>query len=350
MSLLAAAIVDLPAGVEARIESLLEGTLADGLPLVPPTRDAVARMVAASSRRGGDSLGEMAPLMQAVTIEDAAICAVAAGCRPAYFPVVLAALEAALDPAFNLLAIQATTELAGTLLIVNGPIAKQLEMHAGSGCLGPGFRANATIGRALRLAGMHIGGAIPGETDMATFGHGGKFTACFAEAEAQSPWQSLSVSRGFSPDRNTVTLIGADAPVNCNDFGSTSAEGLLHMIAQTMAYPGSNNAQSGGEVLLVLSPAHARVFGQAGMSRREVQQQLHERARVSLDRFSDEMMARVRKKRAPRYGSAIPDPLPIADGPEEILLAVAGGPGGHTLFLPTYGETRAVTRVISASV
>ena len=196
---------------------------------------------------------------------------------------------------------------------------------------------------------MHIGGAVPGETDMATFGHGGKFTACFAEAEAECPWEPLRVARGFAFERSIVTLIGADPPVNCNDFGSTSATGLVHMIAETMAYPGSNNAQGGGEVLVVLSPTHARVFGRAGMSRRDVQQALYERARVPLGRFSQEMMARVRKKRTPRYGDAIPDPLPVVDGPEEILIAVAGGPGGHTLFFPTYGETRAVSRVIAAS-
>lgn len=347
-SLLGSALTDLPHGLEARLDRLMEGGLADGLPLVPPTREAVARMVAASGRPGTTVLGEMAPLMQAVLIEDAAICAVAAGCKPEYFPVIVAAIEAAMDPVFNLLAIQATTELASTLMVVNGPIVERLGIHSGSGCLGAGFRANATIGRAVRLAAMHIGGAVPGETDMATFGHGGKFTACFAEAEVENPWEPLHVARGFTPDRSTVTLIGADAPVNCNDFGSTSADGLVRMIGETMAYPGSNNAQGGGEVLLVLSPTHARVFARESVARRDLQQRLFERARVRLDRFSAETMTRVRKKRAPKYGNDLPDPLPVVDGPDEILIVVAGGPGGHTAFFPTYGETRAVTRVIDA--
>lgn len=346
MSLLASALTELPPGVESRLERTMEDEFADGLPLVPPTRAAVARMIAASGRPGSLVLGEMAPLMQEASVEDAAVCAVAAGCKPEYFPVVLAAIEAVLDPAFNLLAVQATTELAATLIVVNGPIVQRLGIHAGSGCLGAGFRANATIGRALRLAAMHIGGARPGETDMATFGHGGKFSACFAEAEADLPWEPLHVARGWPRDRSTVTVIGADAPVNCNDFGSTTADGLVRMIGETMAYPGSNNAQGGGEVLLVLSPTHARVFAREGLTRRVLQERLFEQARVSHSRFSDEMMARVRKKRAPKYGASLPDPLPVADGPEEILLAVAGGPGGHTIFFPTYGETRAVTRVI----
>jgi hypothetical protein len=348
MSLLGFALTELPAGVEERLDRLMDGAPADGLPIVPPSRKAVSRMIAACGRDGSTLLGEMAPLMQPATIEDAAICAVAAGCKPEYFPVVVAAIEAVMDPAFNLLAVQATTELAGTLMVINGPVAQRLGVQSGSGCLGPGFRANATIGRALRLACMHIGGAVPGETDMATFGHGGKFTACFAEAEHENPWQPLHVARGYALEHSAVTVIGADAPVNCNDFGSTTADGLICMIGETMAYPGSNNAQGGGEVLVVLSPTHARVFNRAGLSRRDLQQRLFERARVGLTRFSEEMMGRVRQKRAARYGSQLPDPLPVANGPDDIMIAVAGGPGGHTAFFPTYGETRAVTRVIHA--
>lgn len=350
MSLLDSALTVLPAGVEARLDRLIDGVPADGLPIVPPSRESVARMIATCGRDGSTLLGEMAPLMQPATIQDVAICAVAAGCKPRYFPVVIAAIEAIMDPVFNLLAIQATTELATTLIVVNGPIARELDIHSGSGCLGAGFRANATIGRALRLACMHIGGAVPGETDMATFGHGGKFAACFAEAEDATPWEPLHVARGYARAQSTVTVIGADAPVNCNDFGSTTAKGLLHMIGETMVYPGSNNAQGGGEVLVVLSPTHAGVFGRAGLSRQQLQEELFERARVPLARFSDEVIQRVHKKREARYGQHLPDPLPIADGPADIMIAVAGGPGGHTVFFPTYGETRAVTREIGAIV
>ncbi len=340
------ALVSLPSVIEAQIESVMEGELADGLPLVPPSREAVERMIAASGRTPGEVLGMMAPLMREATVEDAAICAVAAGCRQQYFPVVLAALEAMMEPDFNLLAVQATTELASTLLIVNGPIAQRLGIESGSGCLGPGFRANATIGRAVRLAGMHIGGAIPGETDMATFGHAGKFTACFAEAEGESPWEPLHAGRGFSKEKSAVTVIGADAPVNVNDFASASTDSVLRMIAGTMAYPGSNNAQGGGEVLVVISPGHVELFKKEGMTKRQVQEALFERARIPLVRFSGEVAGRVRSKRVGRYGDNVPDSVPVADSPECILIAVAGGPGSHTLFFPTYGETRAVTRVI----
>jgi hypothetical protein len=347
MTMFESVLSQLPAGVEAQIDAIMDGTLADGLPLVPPTREAVARMIVASGRRPEMVLGVMAPLMQDALVSDVAICAVAAGCRPEYFPVVLAALEAAMEPEFNLLAIQATTELASTLVVVNGPIATRIGIQSGSGCLGPGFRANATIGRAVRLAAMHIGGALPGETDMATFGHGGKFTACFAEDEAASPWEPLHVARGYSKDKCAVTLIGADAPVNINDFASASADSVLHMIAETMSYPGSNNAHGGGEVLVVVSPGHAELFAKANMTRRAVQDALFARARVPLSRFSAEALARVRKKRLGREGVSLPDAVPVADSPEHVLIAVAGGPGSHSLFFPTYGETRAVTRVIA---
>ncbi len=201
--MLETSLMDLPPVVEGQIEALMEGELGDGFPLIPPTRPAVDRTINASGRRADDVIGIMAPLMLEVSVEDAAICTVAAGCKPEYFAVVVAALEAMMDPEFNLLAIQATTELASTLLIVNGSIGDRLEIQSGSGCLGPGYRANATIGRAVRLAGMCIGGAVPGETDMATFGHAGKFTSCFAEAEADSPWEPFHVGRGF---RNSEVL------------------------------------------------------------------------------------------------------------------------------------------------
>jgi hypothetical protein len=347
--MLESSLMNLPSVIEGQIEALMDGELGDGLPLMPPTSTAVGRMIKASGRRGDDVIGMMAPLMLEVSVEDAAICAVAAGCKPEYFVVVIAALEATMDPEFNLLAIQATTELASTLLLVNGPIGERLGIQSGSGCLGPGFRANATIGRAVRLIGMCIGGAVPGETDMATFGHSGKFTSCFAEAEGESPWEPFHVARDFSKQKSTVTVVGADAPVNVNDFASASAQSVLKMIAETMAYPGSNNAQGGGEVLIVVSPGHAELFEKAGLTRRDVQEALFEHAHVPLKRFSPEVSERVHSKRRGRYGEAVPDSVPVADDPESILIAVAGGPGSHTLFFPTYGETKAITHVIKDS-
>ena len=339
-----ALLSELSPAAEAALEAALENEPGDGLPLIPPTRRSVDATLASVQEGSGHVLGIMAPAMQEVTVGEAALCAVAAGCKPAYFPVVLAALEAVMEPEFNLLAIQATTELASPLVIVHGPAAERLGVHSGSGCLGPGFRANAAIGRAVRLAAVRLGIAVPGETDMATFGHGGKFSACFAEAACG--WEPLHVARGFCAEQSAVTVVAADAPVNVNDYASGSAESVLRMIAGTMAYPGSNNAQGGGEVLLVISPQHLGLLYSGGMGREDAQRALFERALVPLKSFSPEIAERVRGRRPGLFADAEPEAVPVADGPESILISVAGGPGSHTLFFPTYGETRAVTKPV----
>lgn len=335
---------ELSPGAQAALEAALEDGPGDGLPLIPPTQRAVDAMLASVQEGSGNVLGIMAPAMAEVTVGDAAVCAVLAGCKPAYFPVVLAALEAVMEPEFNLLAIQATTELASPLVIVHGPVAERTGVHSGSGCLGPGFRANATVGRAVRLAAVRLGMAVPGETDMATFGHGGKYAACFAEAACG--WEPLHATRGFRAEQNAVTVVAADAPVNVNDYASGSAESVLRMIAGTMAYPGSNNAQGGGEVLLVISPQHLGLLASGGVDRADAQRALFELARVPMKRFSPEIAERVRGRRPGLFADAEPDAVPVADGPESILISVAGGPGSHTLFFPTYGETRAVTKPV----
>ena len=339
-----ALLSELSPGAQAALEAALEDGPGDGLPLIPPTQRAVDAMLASVQEGSGNVLGIMAPAMVEVTVGDAAVCAVAAGCKPAYFPVVLAALEAVMEPEFNFLAIQATTELASPLVIVHGPVAERIGVHSGSGCLGPGFRANATIGRAVRLAAVRLGMAVPGETDMATFGHGGKYAACFAEAACG--WEPLHAARGFRAEQSAVTVVAADAPVNVNDYASGSAESVLRMIAGTMAYPGSNNAQGGGEVLLVISPQHLGLLASGGVDRAGVQRALFDLARVPIKSFSPEIAERVRGRRPGLFEDSSPDAVPVADAPESILLAVAGGPGSHTLFFPTYGETRAVTKPV----
>ena len=339
-----ALLSELSPGAQAALEAALEDGPGDGLPLIPPTQRAVDAMLASVQEGSGNVLGIMAPAMVEVTVGEAAVCAVVAGCKPAYFPVVLAALEAVMEPEFNFLAIQATTELASPLVIVHGPVAERIGVHSGSGCLGPGFRANATIGRAVRLAAVRLGMAVPGETDMATFGHGGKYAACFAEAACG--WEPLHAARGFRAEQSAVTVVGADAPVNVNDYASGSAESVLRMIAGTMAYPGSNNAQGGGEVLLVISPQHLGLLASGGVDRADAQRALFDLARVPMKSFSPEIAERVRGRRPGLFADAEPDAVPVADGPESILLAVAGGPGSHTLFFPTYGETRAVTKPV----
>ena len=230
----------------------LERGWSDGLPIVPPTPERVEAMLAAVDLPPGHVIAEIPPNWGAATVERLAINAVMAGCLPEYFPVIVAAADAMGDPAFNLYAIQATTHPCAPLLIVNGPIRETLEMNASSGAFGPGWRANATIGRAVRLILLNVGGGHPGVGDMATHGAPSKFSYCVAENEELNPWQPLHVDRGFDRSQSTVTVIAGEPPHNINDHSGRSAGDILTIVAGAMAVTGANNAYTGGETLLAL--------------------------------------------------------------------------------------------------
>src|SRR3954469_10263211 len=194
------------------LEDMLERGWSDGLPVVPPTPERVEAMLA--GRDGSSSLGAVPPSHGEATLERVAACAVLAGCRPLHFPLVFAAVEAALDPAFNIGGQAVTPQPAGQLVVVGGPVAEAIGVHSGMGVLGPGWRANLTIGRALRLVVTLTGGGMPGRLDRSTLGHPGKLGFCIAEDEASSPWEPLHVERGFSRDDSVVTVVGCDAPLS----------------------------------------------------------------------------------------------------------------------------------------
>ncbi len=241
----------------------------DGLPFVSPTPERVGAMVAAGTMDPARSFGLMPPLWRECTVEKIAVNAVMAGCLPEYFPVVLAAVQAMLDPAFNLYGVQATTHPVAPLLILNGPAAATIGMHAGSGCFGPGFRPNATIGRAIRLVLMNVGGGWPGRHDMATQGSPAKFSFAIAEAEAASPWAPLHVSRGFAAEQSVVTMFGGEAPHNVNDHVGTTAAGILNNVADTAATLGSNVGWyfSQSQLLVVVGPEHAATIASEGLTK-----------------------------------------------------------------------------------
>src|SRR5512132_1695172 len=189
----------------------------DGLPVVPPTRERVERMLAGTTRDRGELIGEMAPNYGRLTVEKAAVNAALAGCRPDYLPVVLAAAECACDPAFNLHGVATSTHFSAPLIVVNGPIRARIELNAGAGVFGPGHRANATIGRALRLIVRNVGGAAAGGITMSTLAHPGYFTFCIAENEEESPWSPLSVEAGFAPGESVISVFAGAAPQTVYD-------------------------------------------------------------------------------------------------------------------------------------
>lgn len=323
----------------------------DGLPVVPPTRDRVARMLADVS--DPDRLiGVLPPRNGRATVEMVAINAVMAGCRPEFLPVVVAALTAVCQPAFNLRSIQATTHPASPLLIVNGPIRTELGIHGGSGCFGAGFLANATIGRAVRLVLRNVGGGIPGSGDRATHGHPGKYSYCIAENQEENPWQPLHTDRGFDAEANTVTVIGCEAPHNINNHVGDTAEHILGTAADGMVDLGTNNpfATKTTEMTLVLCPEHAATVAGDGWSKDDVRKYLYEKARRPLRELKTGGLWNMHTW--PKWYDLADDDarLPVVSDPGNFVIVVAGGEGKHSTVLPTTGSTRSVTVAIPDSL
>ena len=344
-----AALVEAPEDLDAFQAWAMSEGWSDGLPVLPPTRERVDRMLGALAARRAEIVATLAPLDGRATLEAIAINAALAGAEPAHLPVIVAAVRALADPRFNLNAVQTTTHPCTPLVIVNGPLAIRLGIAGGANALGNGHRANAVIGRAVRLVAQNVGGARPGLEDRATLGHPGKFSYCLAENETASPWAPLSVERGFPPSTSTVTVVGAEAPHNVNDHGSTTAEALLRALAGTAATTGSNNIYLGGEPVVVLGPEHAHTIASSGWAKTDFKRRLWERARVRLDRFSAENLARFAVIAPERFVGRPPDAdVPWCVAPDDLVVIVAGGPGKHSSVIPTFGATRAVTVPIEA--
>lgn len=348
---LAAESIDLPDSPEAVDAYFVERQWSDGLPVVPPTEERVRAMLASVRRDPQESLGDMPPAWRVATIEKLAINAVMAGCLPPYFPVIVAAVEALLDPAFNLYGVQATTHPVAPLAVISGDYVRRIGMHAGSGCFGPGNRANATIGRAIRLILLNVGGAWPGQGDMATQGQPSKYSYAVAENEAAMPWEPLRVALGFRPEDSTVTVFGGEGPHNVNDHVSSTATGILTNCCSAMTTLATNVGwyMSQSQVLLVLGPEHAETVAKTGFGRRDVQEFCFNQARRSLRELRLGGMYGIHEW--PTWMNAIQDEearLPIVGTPDDIFVTVAGGPGKHSAVVPNCTFSRAVTRRIAA--
>lgn len=341
-----AATFDAPDDLDAINRLYRERRWSDGLPIVPPTTARVERMLAATRRGRHEVVAQVAPAFGAATVERIAINAVIAGCDPEYLPVLIAATEAVAEPKFNLQGIQATTNSVAVWLIINGPLAARLGVNATFNCIGQGTWANATLGRAMRLILQNIGGALPGEMDRATHGQPGKYTFCCAEHEEANPWEPLHVERGFAREESTVTVVGAEGTMNMNTHEKGAIE-LARIFAETMVHPPSNEYVHGGEPWFILSPEHAEIFKKGGLGKAELKRELWARSKMPARAFSVKELERARASRSDELGSITPDTLvPISPTPDEINLIVAGGPGTHTVYVPCFGNSRAVTRPI----
>ncbi len=329
-----------PAGVDL-VEYYYERGFTDGLPVVPPTQEKIDEIVA---RLGGDAHfveARVAPRWGELTREVLAINMVMAGCKPEYAPVVLAAVKAVTDQAFNLNGVQATTHVAAPLLVVNGPIAREIGMNGGVNAFGSGNRANATIGRALRLIMLNVGGGWPGDLDKSTLGHPGKYTYCVCENELQSPLAPYHVEHGYKAEDSTVFAMAAEAPHSVTNHISNDPEGILDTMCSAMSTIASNSAVLGGHIAVVLGLEHAQTIGKHGWSRSDVRNYLYvNHGNRFIDLAYGHRYGKVYNRNLPKYYKRNDDTrIPIVHSPDHIHLFVMGGEAGRfSVLIPGWGH------------
>jgi hypothetical protein len=336
------------------LEIWFDKGVTDGLPVIPPTRERVERMLGGTARDRAELVGEVPPNHGRATVEKIAINAVMAGCRPDYFPVVLAAVEAACDSAFALHGMSTSTHFSAPLIVVNGPIRERIGVNCSFGVFGPGFRANATIGRALRLIMINLGGAKPGETSMSTFGHPGRYTYCIGEFEEASPWPALSVERGIPAGRSAVTLFAGEAPHGISDHASRTARELAGSIGWSMS--GLWNIKHFplySHTMLIVGPEHARTFANEGWSKEHLKRHLHEMVRRPYRTLlPDPDNGEGTNLRFGKGAKPQPDDLISKfPSPAELHLVVAGGTAGRfSMAIPGWLGTRNGSRPVTVAI
>lgn len=316
--------------------SLRESGITDGLPLARVTQAVVEEALGAAELGADEVVATLPPLATPAAAGSLAICAVLAGCEPAHFPVVVAALKGVADARFNGLGVFTTTGSAAVAVIVNGPAATVF--NSGPNLLGPGSRSNATVGRAVGLAMRVVGGAVPGLTDMATMGQPGKYTFCFAENEQASPWEPLHAARGLGRDQSAVTVFAASGTVEVTNAYAVTAEEVIDTLAAAFYQPGSLDPDQGlvggGRQLVLLSPEWATILSAAGLSRDAVCRQLKGRASWPVSVLPPSLRRLV-----------LVDPMEGADdrrlraveSADDILLVVAGGAGIKQTLVSGWG-------------
>lgn len=332
------------------IELMFETGWTDGLPVVPPTEDRVKRFVDYTGLDGQELIAELPPLGGKATVERIAVNAVMAGCLPEHMPVVLAALQAMMEEGFNLRGVMASTGIHTPLVIVSGPLAEELDINSGYNCFGSGWRSNATIGRAVKLVLVNLGGATPGDTNKATFGHPGSYTYCVAEDQEANPWAPLHTDVGLDPMDSAVTVFPAEAPHNIM-YHAKNDRDFLSVLADTMCTLGNAQMYVAGDTFVCIGPVHAQFLHEAGWRKQDIRQFLFEHARKSVSQLKHGGPPQGDGRRGhfwPKFVDPDDDAqmVPVVRAPDRIHIMVAGGSGGaHSVYLPGWGSRR-VTRKI----
>ena len=321
-------------GLDDAIEFCFQQGWTDGLPVVPPTEAKVRAMLEAVGLDPKQQVAYIEHRAVAITAEKVAINAVMAGCKPEYLPVVLAAIEGIGDPKWSYHGPGTSTAGAGVLLVVNGPIARALDMNAGDNLFGPGWRANATIGRAVRLVMRNVCGSRPGTLDRGTLGHPGKLSYVIAENEVESPWTPLHVERGFRPDQSAVTIMAAEGPHQFYNQLSNTAEGVLTTLADAMKISG--NVMGQPPYMLVIAGEHMRTIAKDGWSKADIRRFVFEHTQNSHAHL----------KRTQRMAGEVKPGdetlmRPLVESPDDILVVAAGGrAGAFSAYIPGWGSKR----------
>ncbi len=320
------------------IEYYFEQGWTDGLPVVPPTAEKIGAFLDAVGRSPSEILGTEPVRGRVVTVEKVAINAVMAGCRPEYFCVVLATVEAMLEPEHNLHAVTVSTMGAAPLLVVNGPVVDEIGLNSGVSVFGPGNRANATIGRAIRLTIMNVTGAVPGDLDQSSLGHAGKYTWCIAEDQETSPWQALHVDRGYASSQSTVTVFPGLSPIQVSNLGGGSPEAALMGVSDGLFVAGPGNE----EIVVVLTPETIGHIKAGGWWKEQVAKFLWEDSRRTPGEWEEHGYP---------TGNADADELVgVTTTWEGITVIVAGGKAGSfSAVIPLWGggsNSRSVSKVV----
>jgi hypothetical protein len=325
------------------IELCFEKGWTDGLPVIPPTPERVEAMLEAAGLAPGDQVAYVAHRAVSITAEKVAVNAVMAGCKPEYMPVVLAAIEGIGDPVWSYHGPGTSTAGAAVLIVVNGPIARELDVNCGDNLFGPGWRANATIGRAVRLVMRNVCGSRPGTLDRGTLGHPGRLSYVIAENEAESPWPPLHVERGFRDDQSTVTVMAAEGPHQFYNQLSSTAEGILTTLSDDMRISGNVTGQP--PYMLILAGEHMRTIAKDGWTKARIRQYVWEHTHNSHAHL----------KRTQRMAGDIQpgdetQMRPLVETPDDILVVAAGGrAGAFSAYIPGWGSKRssqAVTKEV----
>ncbi len=317
--------------ISGAIELCYTNGWTDGLPVVPPTADRVEAMLKAAGLEPQHQLAFIENRQVSVTAEKVAINAVMAGCKAEYMPVIAAAVEALADPLYGYHGPATSTGGSAVFMVVNGPIARELDINCGDNLFGPGWRANSTIGRAIRLVMRNVIGTLPGELDRSSLGHAGKYTYCIAENEAESPWPPFHTTRGFRADQNVVTVFAALAPHQYSNQLSATPEGILETACMQMRFSAGTARKP--QYAMVFAGEHSVTMKKGGWSREQVQNYVFENTKVNVAEL---------KRAHLRPGDIVPgderEMVTLVHEPSDLLVLSAGGRAGvQSAYIPGWG-------------